>query len=139
MKYFLYSFTFITILLVMSCSSSNVKSGDVDLTANKWEVVSIAGKTLSAEEIKSGIPFVSFGRDGAFTGNTGCNTFRGNYKLDKDKLSLDPGSMTQMFCIDSPEMNFLSAVQKTSGYKYVNNELILTDGSAELMKFVAKK
>lgn len=139
MKYVVYSFALIISLLVLSCSSSKVQKSGGDLTANKWELLSIEGKTLDAAETKSGVPFVSFGADNAFTGNTGCNTFVGKYKLESGKLSLETGSMTKMFCMGSAEMKFLSAVQKTNGYKFVNNELVLTDGSAELMRFLPKK
>jgi heat shock protein HslJ len=139
MKKIFLPFALIGLFFFISCSSSKVQNTSGSLTANKWEVVSIAGKTLDANATKMGIPFVVFSSDNGFNGNTGCNTFVGSYKLENGKLSLEPGAITKMFCVDAPEMEFLSAIKQTSGYKITYGELMLLRGTTELMKFIPKK
>jgi len=129
----------IGLLIFVSCSSSKVQNNTGSLSANHWDLVSISGKLLDANATKMGIPFVMFSTDNGFNGNTGCNTFVGSYKLENGKLSLEPGAITKMFCMDAPEMEFLSAVKKTNGYKITGSELTLLNGTTELMKFIPKK
>jgi putative lipoprotein len=139
MKKILLPVVLIGLLFFISCSSSKVQNNGGSLTANKWEVVTIAGKTLDANATKMGIPFVVFSSDSRFNGNTGCNTFVGTYKLENGKLSLEPGAITKMFCMDAPEMEFLSAIKQTNGYKIAGGELILLNKTTELMKFIPNK
>jgi putative lipoprotein len=101
--------------------------------------MSISGKALDANATKMGIPFVVFSFDNGFKGNTGCNTFVGSYILENGKLTLDPGAITKMFCMDAPETEFLSALRQTTGYKFTDGELTLLNGTTGLMKFIAKK
>ena len=138
MKKILLPFVFIGLLFLVSCSSSKVQNTAGSLTANKWEVITISGKVLDANATKMGIPFVVFSSDNGFKGNTGCNTFVGSYKLENGKLTLGPGAITKMFCMDAPETEFLSALRQTTGYKISGNELFLLNGTTELMKFIPK-
>lgn len=129
----------IGLIFLTSCGSSKIQGDSGSLTSNKWELVSLAGKTLSADAVKMGTPFVMFSSDKGFTGHTGCNTFVGSYKLENGKLSLEPGAITKMYCGDSPETEFLSALKQTTGYKISGGELSLLNGTVELMKFFPKK
>ena len=139
MRKILYSIISISLVFLISCSSSKVQNNQNSLTANKWDLVSISGKTLDANLIKSGAPNVIFTSDNGFNGFTGCNEFVGSYKYENDKLTLDQGMITKMFCADSPEMEFLSAIKETTGFKMVGSELVLLKGTTELLKFIPKK
>jgi putative lipoprotein len=138
MKKVLLPLTLIGLLFFISCSSSKVQNNAGSLTSNRWDLVSISGKVLDANATKMGIPFVLFSSDNGFNGNTGCNTFVGSYKLENGKLTLEPGAITKMFCMDSPEMEFLSALRQTTGYKIAGGDLTLINGTTELMKFIPK-
>jgi heat shock protein HslJ len=138
MKKIMYTVVITGLMFLISCSSSKVQNDVSKLTSNKWELVSITGKTFDANAAKSGIPFMLFSQNNGFTGNTGCNAFTGSYKFENDKLSLDPGAMTKMYCDDSPETDFLFALRKATGYKIKGTELVLLNGTTELMKFISK-
>ncbi len=139
MKNVYFAIVFIGLLFFISCSSSKVQNSAGSLTSNKWELLTLAGKTLDANATKMGTPSLMFSAEYGLTGHTGCNTFTGTYKLENGKLSLEPGAITKMFCVDSPEMEFLSALKQTNGYKITGGELSLLNGTAELMKFIPKK
>ncbi|MEI7483147.1 MAG: META domain-containing protein [Ignavibacteriota bacterium] len=139
MKKVFLPFIYISLLLLVSCSSSKVRNNADSLTANQWDLVAVSGKVFDAGAVKSGIPFLMFSTGNGFTGNTGCNTFTGSYKLENGKLTLDPGAITKMFCADVPETEFLSALRQTTGYKITGSELLLLNGTTELMKLIPKK
>jgi heat shock protein HslJ len=46
--------------------------------------------------------------------------------------------MTKMFCADSPEMEFLTAIRQTTGYKMSGKDLLLLNGTTEVLKFTPK-
>jgi len=139
MKKVLYSFILIGLLFLVSCSSSKVQNNSGSLTSSQWSLVSISGKTIDAASLNSKIPFVVFTPDNGFKGYTGCNEFVGTYKYEEGKLSLDQGMITKMFCADSPETEFLSAIRQTTGYKISGKELMLYNGTTEVLKFITKK
>ena len=139
MKKVLFPVILVGLLFFISCSSSKVQNNAGSLSSNRWDLVSISGKLLDANATKMGTPFVMFSSDNGFTGNTGCNTFVGSYKLENGKLTLDAGAITKMFCMDAPETEFLSALRQTSGYKITGSELTLLNGTTELMKFIPNK
>jgi heat shock protein HslJ len=138
MKKILFPVVFIGLLFFISCSSSKVQNDVSNLTSNQWNLVSISGKTLDANANSSGVPYMTFAAGNVFKGFTGCNIFMGTYKLSNGKLSLDPGSITKMFCTDAPETEYLIAIGNTTGYKISGGELVLLNGTTELMKFVSK-
>ena len=133
------SIALIGLMFFISCSSSKDQINIGSLTSNQWSLVSISGKTLDANSLKSGLPYVTFFEGNVFKGFTGCNEFVGTYKYEDGKLSLDQGMITKMFCDDSPEMEFLSAVKKVIAYKISGNRLFLSDGTTILMEFIPKK
>lgn len=138
MRKVLYSVISICLLFLISCSSSKVQNNAGSLTSNQWNLVSISGKTLDTNNPNTKIPFVVFTPDNGFKGFTGCNEFVGTYKYEEGKLTLDQGMMTKMFCSDSPETEFLSAIRQTTGYKMSGKELLLLNGTAEVLKFTPK-
>ena len=139
MRKIIFSIISISLMFFISCSSSKVQNNVSSLTSNQWNLVSISGKILDANNLNSKVPFVVFTPDNGFKGYTGCNEFVGTYKYEEGKLTLDQGMITKMFCSDSPETEFLSAIRQTTGYKMSGKELLLLNGASELMKFIPKK
>ena len=87
MRKILFSIISISLVFFISCSSSKVQNNADSLTANKWDLVSISGKTLDANLIKSGTPNVIFTFDNGFNGFTGCNEFVGSYKYENGQIT----------------------------------------------------
>ncbi|MBP9121181.1 MAG: META domain-containing protein [Ignavibacterium sp.] len=118
-----------------SCGPSDLVS---QLGGKEWNVTSILGKTLDANESMKGLPSVNFGENGKLFGSTGCNNFNGSFKLDGTSLTLDPGAITKMFCPDSYEQDFLSAVKQVTNVKIDGSTLNLLNGTNPVMTLVPK-
>jgi heat shock protein HslJ len=121
-----------------SCSSSKNLNLTSLLQGKSFNVESIAGNLLNAENFKNGLPTFNFGSDGKLSGNAGCNNFNGNFKVDGSKLSMNPGAMTRMACPGSGESDFLNALKQVTGVKQVGSKLKLLNGANEIMSLVPK-
>jgi len=98
-------------------------AGNVQLSGN------YTISTLGDRAVSENAPTISFtALDKAIRGNTGCNSFFGNYALDLYALSFSGIGSTEMAC-DEPimtnENQFLDALWKTGSYTLENNVLIL--------------
>ena len=118
-----------------SCGPSDLVS---QLGGKEWNVTSILGKTLDANESMKGLPSVNFGENGKLFGSTGCNNFAGSFKLDGTSLTLDPGAITKMFCPESYEQDFLNAVKQVTNVKMDGSTLNLLNGANSVMTLVPK-
>lgn len=66
---------------------------------------------------------IEFFADGTYKGISNCNSFDGKYELDRTKITLLPGSVTEMDCVNS---NGYLAIFNTATYIYLNgNQLII--------------
>ena len=125
----------IVAFVLNSCGPSDLVSQIGD---KEWNVTSIFGKTLDANETMKGLPSVNFGENGKLFGSTSCNNFNGSFKLDGTSLTLDPGAITKMFCPESYEQDFLSAVKQVTNVKIDGSTLNLLNGANPVMTLVPK-
>ena len=126
---------FSLLFLVNSCSTTDVIT---QLGGKQWNVTSLLGKTLTADDALKTLPSLNFSDDGKLYGSTGCNNFTGSYKLDGTKLSLNPGAMTKMMCSGTTEQDFLTAINQVTNFKMDGNTLNLLNGAATVMSLVPK-
>ena len=107
------------------------KAQSQDLSGTSWEVTgynngkqavtgTLAGTTLTAD----------FGKDGSLSGNAGCNTYSGSYKVNGDQITIGPLASTMIVC-DQPEgvmeqeAHYLVALQSAATYQIEGNVLQL--------------
>lgn len=70
---------------------------------------------------------VDFSEDGSLSGNTDCNSFTGTYKLDNGEISFGSFALTEKFCAESQEVEFVEMI-KDGSYSfgsqnfYIENE-----------------
>jgi heat shock protein HslJ len=130
----------ITAILVMSCDETKKVidvAGNVQLSG-KYNVTEIGGSTISENA-----PYISFfALDKTIRGNTGCNSFFGNYALDLYALSFSDIGSTEMAC-DQPIMDvesaFLNALSNTGSYDIQNKVLTLYSKSDRTILLKAAK
>ena len=116
----------LTTLFITSCDETKKVidvAGNVQLSG-KYNVTEI-GTTTSFEKV----PYISFfALDKTIKGNTGCNSYFGNYTLDLYALSFNNIASTEMAC-DQPIMDvenaFMNALNSTGSYQIQNGELTL--------------
>lgn len=81
-----------------------------ELSASAWRPSHIGEMAVDDDSEM----FVQFEADGKLGGNGGCNRFFGSYRLDGDKIHVDPISLTRMACpaaIMSFESAFVNELQ----------------------------
>jgi heat shock protein HslJ len=107
------------------------KAQSQDLSGTSWEVTGynngkqavigvLAGTTLTAD----------FGKDGNLSGNAGCNTYSGAYKVNGDQITIGPLASTMMACSEpagvmEQEAQYLAALQSAATYQIEGNVLQL--------------
>jgi heat shock protein HslJ len=116
-----------------------------DLSGTSWEPTSynngkqavtgvLAGTTLTAD----------FGKDGTLSGNSGCNTYSGGYKVNGNKITIGPLASTMMACSDpagvmEQEAQYLAALQSAVTYQIEGNVLQLRTKDDALAAIFNKK
>ena len=107
------------------------KAQSQDLSGTSWEVTgynngkqavtgTLAGTNLTAD----------FGKDGNLSGNVGCNTYSGAYKVNGDQITIGPLASTMMACSEpagvmEQEAQYLAALQSAATYQIEGNVLQL--------------
>lgn len=128
--------------LILSCcccktSKKNVANGQYPLIGTQWNLVALEGEEIGADFALR--PFITFDTAGNFQGNLGCNTFFGNYSVNKkQKMTFEFKGSTKRLCQQmGVERNFIKALkQDIVRYKIQGNELILYAAEEmEIMRF----
>jgi heat shock protein HslJ len=127
--------------------------GKAQLTFSELKPLALAGRTWRMSMVNNGkggvtSPVVGgavtavFGTDGKLSGNGGCNSYGGDYKVDGEKLTISSLVATLMACGD-PAMNdqegaFFKALNQAATYKVSGSALEIRDaGGALLVSFTA--
>ena len=81
---------------------------------------------------------------GTVSGSAGCNTFRGTYKVQGDRVAIGQLSTTRKACPDKglmkQESNFVAALERAATWKIEEGELTLRGAAGErLVSAVADK
>jgi heat shock protein HslJ len=99
------------------------KAQSQDLSGTSWEVTGYNnGKQAVVGMLEGTTLTADFGKDGNLSGNAGCNTYSGTYKVDGDQITIGPLASTMMAC-DQPagvmeqETQYLSALQSAATYQ----------------------
>ncbi len=113
-------------LLFISCDETKKVidvAGNVQLSGN-YAITSIGDDIVTQNA--PNITFLAY--DKTIKGNTGCNTFFGNYALDLYALSFSDIGSTEIACeepIMTNENLFLQALRNTGSYSIEENVLTL--------------
>lgn len=104
-----------------------------------WQLRSIDGKKDSFSILFPGKnPFVNFTlAQKRVAGNTGCNSFGGEFTLEGSKLLFDkPMAMTKMFCPGNGENVFVASLQRVRSYKIIQDTTLqFISGDTVIMSF----
>lgn len=77
-------------------SAPQSPSAPLQLVGN-WKIESVMGQpTVDYSPAE-----LNFAADGKLSGNNSCNNFFGQYSLQGDKLTLNPGGTTMKACVDA--------------------------------------
>jgi heat shock protein HslJ len=92
----------------------------------------VAGADLTAD----------FSADGTISGNTGCNTFHGDYSLEGEKLRIGELTATKKACptpeLSEQEAGYLSALESAVRIEQAGPELTLLNGKGQMAVTLAR-
>jgi heat shock protein HslJ len=136
-----------------------VDNPPADASSIRWTLVELRSKTRSLEGttwvlnsyLNSEGVLVSALPDSEATarfqqeqvsGNASCNSYFGTYRLEDDKLTVDVGGMTEMYCMPEERMaqekDFIAALDSAASHLIVENKLQIEDTEGkELLVFSA--
>ena len=125
-------------LLFFSCKSTKQSTTEqISLFGTRWEVQQIDGVEVKLENNSAFLIFED-NEERSVSGNTSCNGMSGSYTLSNNNLSFSPMMMTRRGCVgNTVEREFLSAIRRTTNYRFSENNLILLEGETEIMIFKA--
>lgn len=128
------------VLLLVSCMTAKKKA---ELANNKplvdtyWILVSVKGEPVPQWVVT---PTMTFGTDGKYYGNLGCNSFFGTYyKKSKNGIKMEYSGATKRLCQNmKTEKMYLDGLHNDfKTYEICKDTLILNDKQGEVLRFLA--
>jgi heat shock protein HslJ len=119
-------------LAITACSARNESASLV----GPWKLTSYGPAASPQPAVSNAEAGLTFNQDGTVSGNSGCNGFGGNYKVEDDKITFDQITSTLMAC-DEARMAQENAVHQvltdTATYKIEGSNLSLTNNDMVLV------
>jgi heat shock protein HslJ len=101
------------------------------------------GSEANHSIVEGSIVTAFFDIDGVLTGTAGCNNYSGDYQVEGDRIKVNLGPLTMMFCgepegLMDQEEAYLKALASVTGYRIVGDVLVMQDESGqEVLQFKA--
>jgi heat shock protein HslJ len=133
---FLFAFLVITSLMMSACA------GGTTSLEGEWTLVSYGASFSPVPALPDVEAFLSFGADGQFGGNVGCNGFGAEYKADKSRVTFGAIMSTMMYCEATTEQESLVLGILNQGeltYQMDGNILTLTSADGDSVIVLARK
>ena len=129
----------ITILMfvIAACGGGNSNS-----IVGAWELVSYGSASSQTPVSIYTNTLVDFSSQGELTGNVGCNSFGGDYKVKADEITFGAIISTMMACedpINTQEASVLKTFTKTATYTLDGNTLTITAGDGDSVVILKRK
>jgi len=124
------------IMLAAACTSSATVP---NLAGTQWKLATLNGQ---APITSSRIIILNFDPNNQISGNSGCNSYGGNFATSGSTLSFSKVFMTLMACpepgIDEQESAFQQALSKVASFEISNGQLNLKDASGAVVLTFSK-
>jgi heat shock protein HslJ len=137
-----------------------VKDPPADASSIRWTLLEVLNKTRSLEgttwvldaylnsedvlvsALAGSTATVRF-QEGQAGGNASCNSYFGSYQVRGDKLTVDVGGMTEMYCqpeeLMAQERDFTAALNRSTSYLIAEDKLQIEDvGGNPILTFSAQ-
>ena len=119
------------VVMLVACGGT----GGDPLNGTSWELYSM-GKYSPIAGSRITINF----KDGQVNGNSGCNTYGGDYQLNGDKIEFGMLMSTLMACADPAMMEqesiFMQYLGGTRSFEIVDGQLQIYGSEGEALTFV---
>jgi heat shock protein HslJ len=109
------------------------KAQSQNLSGTSWQVIAYNNGKQAVVSVMTGTDLTAvFGSDGNLSGNSGCNTYSGPYKVDGNKITIGPLASTMKACADQAVMDqeaqFLAALNSAATYRVEGTLMELRTG-----------
>jgi heat shock protein HslJ len=108
----------------------------------QWELAAHGSASNPTPALPGVETAISFGEDGRFGGNVGCNGFGAEYKVSGNEITFDPIVSTMMYCesIAEQENAVISALSENPVTFQLNGDtLTLTSADGASVVVLARK
>lgn len=151
MSFFLALALIASVALVIGCveqgnESSNTSAQNgaesvdhANITNIKWQWAGTVGTSSTQSVVPNKEQYtLEFLPDGTYSMTTDCNSGSGNYTLDGQSLSIEPGMITLVYCGEqSLEPQYLSLLGSVTSMALEDGQLLLSVGNnSEKMVFI---
>ncbi len=109
------------------------------LTNTRWTLYSLWDGVSEVPPIPGREIWITFGDDGGFSGNSGCNNYNGRYEVQGNSLQVTSDIVnTGQFCSDpagimEQETLYYNNLRATRQFALTNGELQLIDGNGRII------
>lgn len=127
----------LSVSILAACSG-----GGSAALAGEWTLVSYGDASNPTPALPDVETSISFGSDGQFGGNVGCNSFSAGYTVNGDQLVLEPITSTLMACAENAEQeSVVLGILSGEGITYQVNgtELTITSADGASVVVLARK
>jgi heat shock protein HslJ len=124
-------------LTIAACSPGAAATQPPNLEGTKWRVVEIAG----APTYGANPPTVSFG-NGRIRGDSGCNTFSANLKMDQTVIDVGSINSTLRLCegdVGAIETEFMRALVGATSFAFDAEGNLVIDGDGGAVQLIASR
>ena len=108
-----------------------------------WTVISVLYDDAIRSVVAGADLTADFSADGAISGSTGCNSFRGDYTLEGKRLNVGPLTATEKACPTTEaaeqEAGYLSALESAVRVDQVGAELTLLNAKGQQAVTLTRK
>lgn len=124
-------------LITMRNRAMNTVPTAEELSASAWRPSNIGEMKVDRDSKM----FVQFETDGHLRGHGGCNTFFGRYRLEENKIHVDPISTTRKSCEPetmSMELSFVQSLQLATNIGGTGKRMAMRNQQGQTaLRFVA--
>jgi len=113
------------------------------LAGSNWQLTTFGPTGAETPVVTDSVVTLAFSADGAAGGNTGCNSFGGEYTVEGDTLQLGELVSTLMACADetvmAQEQAYLQALQSAARFEVTPDQLtIWYDAGSSQLNFMSQ-
>lgn len=133
---FLAGLALVSLMTMRNRANSEIPTVE-ELSANAWRPSNIGEMKVDNDSEM----FVQFEADGRLGGHGGCNNFFGRYRLEENKIHVDPIGVARKSCapeIMSMELSFVESLQLATNVNGVGRRMAMrNDQGQATLRFVA--
>ncbi len=126
-------FWFAMLFMVLASCMGDLGAG---LDGTSWRLISLGSRPA----LPGGAPTLAF-ENGGVSGNSGCNSFGGEYKVRGGQIEFDQIFSTLMACAENERMEqetlYMQMLGQVDQYALTGGQLILTTRNGQTLLFVS--